>query len=66
MMEVDREPHGQGDFNGSSQAFVHWFEACGGFFGPKIQIADLRHQNAGRGVGTAFLSRYVVIGDMTK
>ena len=41
------------DFVKRSQAFVEWFRnAEGTRLSDKIQLADLRHRGAGRGVGT--------------
>lgn len=49
MMDVDD------DFVERSNAFVDWLRSSGAKLSDKIEIADLRQQHAGRGVGTAFL-----------
>jgi SET domain-containing protein 6 len=39
-------------FNWQSSAFLNWLSNSGAEINPKIEIADLRDRNAGRGVGT--------------
>ena len=39
------------DFQSKSAAFTSWLQQQGASLSSKIQIADLRAQNAGRGVG---------------
>ena len=39
-------------FAARSQAFLKWLEEEGTTISPNIEIADLRHISAGRGVGT--------------
>ena len=50
MMDVDD------DFAEKSGAFANWLQSSGATLSDKIELADLRQHNAGRGVGTAFLS----------
>jgi SET domain-containing protein 6 len=40
------------EFNSISERFLSWLSCSGATTSPKIEIADLRQQNAGRGVGT--------------
>jgi SET domain-containing protein 6 len=39
------------DFDGASQAFLTWLQRSGADINPKIKLEDLRHAQAGRGVG---------------
>jgi hypothetical protein len=39
------------DFDGASQVFLAWLKQSGAEISPKIQLQDLRHAQAGRGVG---------------
>jgi SET domain-containing protein 6 len=39
------------DFDGLSQAFLSWLARSGAEISPKVQLQDLRHAGAGRGVG---------------
>jgi hypothetical protein len=39
------------DFDGASQAFLAWLQQSGAIINPKIKLEDLRHAQAGRGVG---------------
>jgi hypothetical protein len=49
MMEVDD------DFVERSNTFMNWLQSSGAKLSDNIEIADLRQQHAGRGVGTDFL-----------
>jgi hypothetical protein len=49
-MEVEDE------FTNRSAAFMSWLRASGATLSEKIELADLRQQNAGRGVGISFLN----------
>ena len=39
------------DFEGAGQAFLAWLQQSGAEISPKIKLEDLRHAQAGRGVG---------------
>jgi hypothetical protein len=39
------------DFDGAGQAFLTWLQQSGAEISPKIKLEDLRHAQAGRGVG---------------
>jgi hypothetical protein len=39
------------DFDGAGQAFMAWLQQAGAEVSPKIKLEDLRHAQAGRGVG---------------
>jgi len=43
------------DFGARSVAFLSWLSKSGTSISSKIEITDLREQNAGRGVGTPIL-----------
>lgn len=45
-------------FQQQSQAFLSWFNSRRTKINPKIHLADLRHRNAGRGVGTCTVLCY--------
>lgn len=40
------------DFQARSEAFITWLKQNGATISNKIELADLRQQGAGRGVGT--------------
>lgn len=48
IMELDD------DFLSKTQTFHNWLRSSGATINDGIEIADLRQQNAGRGVGIAF------------
>lgn len=53
--------HGQSDsdFQKSSEEFLAWFKVQeGAYFHPNLRIADLRNQDAGRGIGKRDMEEY--------
>lgn len=59
IMDVDD------DFATRSAAFLSWLQASDATLSEKIELADLRQQNAGRGVGIAYLEAYLSIRPAT-
>jgi hypothetical protein len=41
------------DFLNRSQAFLQWLQSSGASISDKIDLIDMRHRGAGRGVGIA-------------
>lgn len=56
---IDHPKMTMDEFNAISKGFLDWLSRSGANINPKIEIADLRQQNAGRGVGTPFRSSIV-------
>lgn len=50
--------HEQDEFRQRSSNFMKWFTAHATYLSPKIELADLRDQLAGRGVGMFIPSSY--------
>jgi hypothetical protein len=54
------------DFKSRTVAFENWLQSSGATLSDNIELADLRQQNAGRGVGIAFplqSERWIVRAD---
>ncbi|KAL1304479.1 hypothetical protein AAFC00_003469 [Neodothiora populina] len=43
------------DFSERTRSFLSWFQSRRSNISPKIQLADLRYRNSGRGVGKSSL-----------
>jgi hypothetical protein len=43
------------DFDSAGQAFLAWLQQSGAEISPKVKLEDLRHAQAGRGVGELLL-----------
>jgi SET domain-containing protein 6 len=43
------------DFDSVGQAFLAWLQQSGAEISPKVKLEDLRHAQAGRGVGELLL-----------
>ncbi len=55
-MAESAEPVERPDYNQASAQFVEWFQSAGGTrLSSKVQLRDLRTEDAGRGAGSSSL-----------
>lgn len=53
-------PSGSSDFDQTTARFLAWFTSADGTrISPKVQLNDLRAQNAGRGAGKLVHTKFV-------